>query len=290
MGVLIPGCSVGDIEDASPFGESQSVPDDSGDAGTGGSTGMGTGVSANATGPSGGTGDSLTDTGPDPTMPGTTSVGSDESSTSGDPTTAETSGSDGSDTTSSIMCGNGVMEADEACDGADLGGLACPDVGDFVGGNLACDAACGFDTSGCTVPMDPIEVCQAINLAIPDAGSAVSTVVAVPSGGTIADVTVEVDITHTWIGDLSVDVEHNGASVSLYDQGCGDIDNMSLQFSDAGAAINCAASTSGAATLPVQPLSAFDGMDASGNWTFSFQDHASADTGSATQVCVQVTF
>ena len=285
---LMPGCSVGDIENASPFGESQSVPEGSGDGGTSGSTGVVTGVSANASDPSTGTGDSLTDTGPDPTAPGTTS-GSDESSSMGSWTASQT-GSDGSDTTSSIACGNGMIEGDEVCDGVDLGGLTCLDVGDFVGGALACDAACAFDTGGCMVQMDPVEVCEAINLVIPDAGSAVNTVVSVPPGGTIADVTIEVDVTHTWIGDLSIDVEHGGTTVSLYDQGCGNVDDMSLQFSDAGAAIVCAASTSGAATLPVQPLSAFDGMDPGGNWTFSFQDNAAADTGSATQVCVQIAF
>ena len=285
MGALGAGCSVGDIENGSPFGESQTVPDDSGESGT--TTGQATGVSANATDPTAGTGDSLTDTGPDPTEAATTS-GGDESSSSGALTVGDST-SEGS-TTATIECGNEAIEGDEACDGADLGGMTCPDVGDFVGGTLGCDAACAFDTTGCTVALDPIEVCENINLAIPDVGSAVTTVVTVSAGGTIADVTVEVDITHTWIGDLTIDLSHGGTSVSVYNRDCSDDVNMSLQFSDAGAAINCAASTSGAATLPDEPLSAFDGTDPGGSWTFTVQDHAAMDTGSVTQVCVQVTF
>ncbi|MGD2116382.1 MAG: hypothetical protein PVG07_15110, partial [Acidobacteriota bacterium] len=48
------------------------------------------------------------------------------------------------------VCGNGVIEAGEVCDGANLGGETCQSQG-FTGGTLACNASCtGFDTSGCT--------------------------------------------------------------------------------------------------------------------------------------------
>jgi cysteine-rich repeat protein len=46
-------------------------------------------------------------------------------------------------------CGNGALETGELCDGADLDGTACEDLG-FVGGNLECDENCIFDDSGCT--------------------------------------------------------------------------------------------------------------------------------------------
>ncbi len=279
---------MGTLDDSSPFGESQSVPEDSGDVSEDGTTGsITTGVSGNPTDPSGDDSES----GPVETTgenEDTTSGGA-ESSSSGGWTSVD--GSDSSGGGAGIECGNGVIEGGESCDGDDLGAVECADVGDFVGGTLSCDDACEFDTNACTVMGgDPVSVCETINLAIPDNGAAVTTVVNVPAGGSISDVTVGVDVTHTWIGDLSIGVEHNGTTVSLYSEECGLEDNMSLVFDDAGGAINCAASTSGAATLPTQPLSAFDGMDASGNWTFSFQDGAAADTGSATQVCVNVEF
>lgn len=50
-------------------------------------------------------------------------------------------------------CGNGVLEQGEACDGVNLGGVTCADLG-FAGGTLACTAACQHDPSGCQAPAD----------------------------------------------------------------------------------------------------------------------------------------
>ncbi|MBU1410736.1 CotH kinase family protein [Myxococcota bacterium] len=48
------------------------------------------------------------------------------------------------------QCGDGVRTAGETCDGDDLGGQLCTDLGAFSGGTLACAADClGYDTSGC---------------------------------------------------------------------------------------------------------------------------------------------
>jgi hypothetical protein len=47
------------------------------------------------------------------------------------------------------QCGNGVQEGSEDCDGSDLGGRTCQDLG-FTGGTLACGGGCTFDTSSCT--------------------------------------------------------------------------------------------------------------------------------------------
>lgn len=63
----------------------------------------------------------------------------------------EAPGSGGAGPTSSsggATCGNGGIEAGEACDGDDLGATTCVTEG-FDGGTLACDA-CQLDTSGCT--------------------------------------------------------------------------------------------------------------------------------------------
>jgi len=48
-------------------------------------------------------------------------------------------------------CGNNIIEGDEPCDGTDLGGKTCADLGYHIG-TLACLAGCsGFDTSNCDV-------------------------------------------------------------------------------------------------------------------------------------------
>ncbi|MEE8522889.1 MAG: prenyltransferase/squalene oxidase repeat-containing protein, partial [Thermoanaerobaculia bacterium] len=50
------------------------------------------------------------------------------------------------------FCGDGaVNRPDEACDGLDVGGLACGDLG-LGTGDLGCTASCTLDTSGCSGP------------------------------------------------------------------------------------------------------------------------------------------
>jgi len=46
------------------------------------------------------------------------------------------------------VCGNGVKESGEPCDGSDLGGATCQSLG-WDGGTLACTAGCAYDTSAC---------------------------------------------------------------------------------------------------------------------------------------------
>jgi hypothetical protein len=58
----------------------------------------------------------------------------------------------GFDTATCTNCGNGVRNAPEVCDGADLGGATCTSIGmGFApGGTLRCAAGCMYDTSSCT--------------------------------------------------------------------------------------------------------------------------------------------
>ncbi len=104
----------------------------------------------------------------DDTVPGEAeddTSGGDESST-GMPTTmtattTTTTGSttdepmsdssgDESGTTDADTCGNDMIDGDEPCDGADLGGQDCASQG-FEGGTLACASDCTFDPRGCTM-------------------------------------------------------------------------------------------------------------------------------------------
>jgi hypothetical protein len=45
-------------------------------------------------------------------------------------------------------CGNGVIDADEECDGDELGDESCTGL-DYAGGELACSKSCELNTSGC---------------------------------------------------------------------------------------------------------------------------------------------
>lgn len=73
----------------------------------------------------------------------------------GDPTTGDGDG-DGDPTTTGdgdgdgdAICGNGLVDDGEQCDGGNLNGFSCTDLG-YSGGTLGCDAiTCTYDASGC---------------------------------------------------------------------------------------------------------------------------------------------
>lgn len=71
--------------------------------------------------------------------------------------------------TTGPVCGNGIIDEGEQCDGANLNGKACTD-GGFAGGVLACTSLCTWDGSGCLSSLcgngliDPGEDCDGTNL------------------------------------------------------------------------------------------------------------------------------
>ncbi len=54
----------------------------------------------------------------------------------------------GSSASSMATCNDGALQSGEACDGDDLDGKSCEQMG-FTGGMLSCAANCAFDTSAC---------------------------------------------------------------------------------------------------------------------------------------------
>lgn len=72
-------------------------------------------------------------------------------------------GGDGLGGGSPAMCGDGIAQSPEPCDGADLNGYTC-ESGGFSGGDLTCTPNCQIDTSECTKcgngALDAGEVCD----------------------------------------------------------------------------------------------------------------------------------
>ena len=152
------------------------------------------------------------------------------------------------------------------------------------------------DDTGCTVGGTSTSTGSgALNTAIPDGlgtgipGAAATHTINVGAGGTIDDVDIDLVVNHTWTGDLIVTVEHGGTTVTVIDRpgvpastfGCS-ADNWNITLDDeAGSDIESQCLTNLAGSFsPNNPLSAFDGMDMSGDWTISITDNAGADTGS----------
>ena len=75
----------------------------------------------------------------------------------GSPSTSSSSSSSGGSggMVPTTVCGDGVREGDEACDGADLDDATCESLG-LGPGTLSCASGCGIVTSGCTAA----EICS----------------------------------------------------------------------------------------------------------------------------------
>ncbi len=140
-------------------------------------------------------------------------------------------------------------------------------------------------------------------LAIPDgsngcnntAGAAATDILAAsgPSLGIVTDVNLDLDIPHTWPGDLVVKITSPaGTQVTVVENignvnapgggncGCGTDDFLTtLDDEAAGGSVEDACPPSGADFTPHNPLSAFIGENASGNWTLEVVDWSGLDTG-----------
>ncbi|MCB1633679.1 MAG: choice-of-anchor J domain-containing protein [Xanthomonadales bacterium] len=116
-------------------------------------------------------------------------------------------------------------------------------------------------------------------------------VAGVPSA--ITNVQVQINTTHTWVGDLIFTLQSpNGTTVTLLDQpgvpastfGCNNND-VNVLFADGqpDPEAICTGATGDAWPVtnagPVTPLSAFNGEMANGQWTLTVSDNAAGDTG-----------
>jgi subtilisin-like proprotein convertase family protein len=106
----------------------------------------------------------------------------------------------------------------------------------------------------------------------------VTDVISVPDSGNIADVNVQVSIFHTFIGDLTIDIEHAGITVRLWDRQCDTNEDLDVIFDDEGDPVVCATPTVGR-FQPVQSLDAYDHGDLQGDWTLTVADNAPQDIG-----------
>ncbi len=88
-----------------------------------------------------------------------------DTGTTGMVDTSSSSGGESSSTGPVILCGNGMIDAPEECDGANLNAMDCVSLG-FSGGTLTCTSQCIYDKSMCTSPkcgdsnVDPGEECD----------------------------------------------------------------------------------------------------------------------------------
>ncbi len=197
------------------------------------------------------------------------------------------------DTSGCFGCGDGVLGGDEICDGSDFGALGCTSQG-FDGGAATCAADCG------TISYDSCfglhQFCSDSAAAIgPAAGTlTVDTIDVAGLAGSISDVDVIVDGTHTAVGHLEMSVRYveTDTAVVLADEQCGTADNFDATFDQSAAAPPaCGAPAFSGNVLPLGDLDAFASgeTDGNGTWELTILDQTNGDGGTLAQWCVAIT-
>ena len=105
--------------------------------------------------------------------------------------------------------------------------------------------------------------------AIPDNDpTGISSVISAPDHGALQAVSVTVDITHTYRGDLTITLAHGAKTVTLLQNDGGSADDVKQTFTVADYAT----------------------ADASGDWTLSVVDGAAQDVGTLNSWSVTLTY
>ncbi len=127
------------------------------------------------------------------------------------------------------------------------------DTNDFV---LSSDSTGGVSNSNNTVSSEQFTQTRLPALAIPGVVT-VSDIITVPDSGTATSVSVSVDIAHTWIGDLLVElIAPDGTAITLHGRGGGSADDIDQTYAPD-----------------------FEGVLIAGNWTLRIDDNFVDDPG-----------
>lgn len=133
------------------------------------------------------------------------------------------------------------------------------------------------------------------NATIATTANSIATVpIQVTGGLTIGDINVSIDITHTYIQDMKYYLEGPAAIGSpiivLFDEPCGDNDNISCTLDDAGINFTCGA-TAPSITGTVKPfgyLTTLNNLPADGTWILRVVDAYNGDGGSVNAVTLSI--
>jgi subtilisin-like proprotein convertase family protein len=126
-------------------------------------------------------------------------------------------------------------------------------------------------------PVQTTDLCQSPALAIPDNNPlGVSDTMPVAVTSEVTSLEVFLDITHTYIGDLIVELTSPlGTTVKLHNLSGGTAENIFGWYPSE--------------LTPAQSLDAFIGEPTEGDWTLHVSDNAGADLGTLNQWCLRLT-
>ncbi|MFD0861144.1 reprolysin-like metallopeptidase [Sungkyunkwania multivorans] len=106
----------------------------------------------------------------------------------------------------------------------------------------------------------------------------------------ITDINVTIDISHTWVSDLTIALKGpDGTTVILADQVCGSNANVLATFDDEGAPLSCGSDPAIiGVVIPGESLSAFNGKSSAGNWDLIVIDSFAGDDGTINSVSLEI--
>jgi subtilisin-like proprotein convertase family protein len=120
-------------------------------------------------------------------------------------------------------------------------------------------------------------------------GAVASNTINVPTSGTISDVNIGLNVTHTYPNDLVIQINNpgNAVQVPVWNRACAGNDNFNVTLSDGSPAFTCVANMSGT-FAPSSALSAFNGTPQLGTWTLLTADYWNTDTGTINSWSINV--
>lgn len=123
--------------------------------------------------------------------------------------------------------------------------------------------------------------------------SSASVPIQVSGGFTIGDLNVVLNISHTYIQDMTYTLEGPASigspTVMLFNQPCGDNDDINCTVDDSGINFTCASTPPAISGVvkPFENLSNFNGLIADGTWILSVDDPFNGDGGSINAVTLE---
>lgn len=193
------------------------------------------------------------------------------------------------------VCGNGLIDFGETCDGAPIVGTTCQSMG-FYGGTLGCSVACdAFDISTCA-NMVTTEFCATPNLAIPDNATVMTDIVVDGLVGVAFDLDVSIVATHSFLSDLTMTVTHvdTQAESMLFQHECFGNHDIDARLNQADIPFHCNPNPPGIQGL----MAPTDGGDidalvattdtGNGTWRLTVTDDATQDVGNVSQWCLYI--
>ncbi|WP_293889869.1 reprolysin-like metallopeptidase [Flavobacterium sp.] len=120
-------------------------------------------------------------------------------------------------------------------------------------------------------------------------GAVASNSINVPVTGTVSDINIGLNVTHTYPNDLVIAISNPGnvTQVPVWNRACAGNNNFNVTLNDGSPAFTCVASMTGT-FAPSSPLSAFNGRQSNGTWSLLVADYYNVDTGTLNSWSIQV--